>query len=432
MKTQFFSFKSSVLLIALVSMIFTSCRDRAYEELKYVANVPVYMDFKSFRASVVKTEPQAMVQPGKIYMYNNYLFINEIQKGVHVIDNTNPAAPNSIGFINILGNMDIAIKENILFADSYMDLVAIDISNPQNPVEIERVENAFPHVIPAINDAYPVYGLDFEKGVVIGWEKKEVVEVIEKGSLYRGDYLYFDAVGQPQLGSGEIGIIGGNTGKGGSMARFTIIADYLYAVHNSALKLFNIAHSPGIVQGAELQLDRLVETIYPFEDHLFLGTTTGMLVYNLNNPAIPAFVSVFEHISSCDPVVVDGNFAYVTLRSGNNCNNMVNLLEVVDISSLEHPFSVKSYPMYNPHGLGIENKTLFICDGDAGLKVYDATDPMEIHQHQLAHFPDIKSYDVICHNGLLMMIGADGLYQYDYTDLNNLQLLSTMPIVKAP
>lgn len=432
MKTKLFSFQTSVLLVALLTVFLTSCRDKVYEELTYMANVPVYMDLNSFRTSVMKTEPQEMVQPGKIYLYNNYIFINELQKGIHVIDNSNPAAPNQIAFINILGNVDMAVKENILYADSYIDLVAIDISDLQNPVEIGRIKNAFPNVIPAINDAYPVYGLDFSKGVVVGWEKKEVVEVIERGTVYRGDYLFLDNVGMPQLGSSEVGIVGGNAGKGGSLARFTITADHLYTVYNTQLKVFNIAQPSEMTMENEVALNRMVETIYPFEGRLFLGTTTGMLVYNLNNPSLPAFVSVFEHITSCDPVIVDGNYAYVTLRSGNNCNNLVNLLEVVDISSIDHPFSVKTYPMFNPHGLSIDNKTLFICDGDAGLKVYDATDPLEIHQHQLAHFQDIKSYDVICNNGLLLMIGADGLYQYDYTNLNNLHLLSAMPIVNKP
>lgn len=86
--------------------------------------------------------------------------------------------------------------------------------------------------------------------------------------------------------------------------------------------------------------------------------------------------------------------------------------------------------MHNPHGLGIDNGTLFICDGAAGLKVYDATDPLQITANQLAHFADIQTYDVIPYNGLLMMIGADGLYQYDYSDLEELQLISTIPVIK--
>jgi len=425
-----YGFSLILALIAFSAVTFTGCRDNTYEELTYVANVPVYMEFDVFRKSVKKTSPKELTSPGKIYFKDNFLYINENQQGVHVIDNSNPSAPNTIAFIEIPGNVDIAIKGNILYADSYIDLVAIDISDPSNPIEVDRIEDAFPNVLPMVDASFPIYGLDFTKGVVVGWDNKEVTEVIEKGSGYRGNKLYMDAIGVPQVGSGEVSIIGRTTGQGGSMARFTIFSDYMYAVHNNSLKVFNIGSTPGIIKEQEIALDRVVETIYPLDSKLFLGTTTGMLIYGLEDPSLPVYISVFEHINSCDPVVVEGNYAYVTLRSGNACNNFANQLDVVDISSIANPFLVKSYPFFNPHGLGIDNHILFICDGEAGLKVYDATDPMEINTHQLAHFDDIKTFDVIPYNGVLMLIGTDGLFQYDYSDLNDLTLLSQIPVVK--
>jgi len=418
----------ALLLIMPVSVFFISCQDKTFEEITYTANVPVYMGFDEFRSAVKRSDPRQMEQPGKIYFKDNYLFVNEINKGVHVVDNSDPANPVMTTFLEIPGNYDIAIKGNILYADSFIDLVAIDISDPLNPVEIDRVEDAFPNVLPVFDYTFPVYGLDWEKGIVVGWETREVTELVEKGDTYRNETLYFDNMGVPSLGSNEVSIASSGTGQAGSMARFTLSSDFLYAVHNSSLRVFNISSTPGIIVNPEIMLDRQVETIFPYNNHLFLGTTTGMMVYSLSNPAVPAFVSVFEHINSCDPVVIEGNYAYVTLRSGTQCNGFTNQLDVVDISSLSHPFLVKSYPMFNPHGLGIENHILFVCDGDAGLKVYDANDPMNIHMNQLAHFPDIKTYDVIPYNGLLMLIGSGGLYQYDYTDLDNLVLISHIPV----
>lgn len=418
-----------MLILLFAAALFTSCQDKSFEEITYSANVPVYMGFSEFRNSVKRTEPQQLENTGKIYFKDNYLYINEFNKGIHVIDNSNPASPVQVTFLNIPGNLDIAIRGNILYADSFIDLVAIDISDPMNPLEIDRVENAFPNVLPVFDYSYPVYGLDFEKGVVVAWETREVTELVEKGNFYQKETLRFDGMGVPSVGTNEVSIGHSTTGVAGSMARFTISNEYMYAVHNNAMKLFNIASTPGITTGPEIMLDRQVETIFPYGNHLFLGTTTGMLIYSLSNPASPTFVSVFEHINSCDPVVIEGNYAYVTLRSGNQCNGFTNQLDVVDISSLAHPIKVKSYPMFNPHGLGIDNNILFICDGDAGLKVYNATDPMNIHMNQIAHFQDIKTYDVIPVNGLLMLIGADGLYQYDYSDLNNLTLISQIPVV---
>jgi len=415
--------------MVMITGMFTSCQDKTYEEITYKANVPIVMGFDEFRSAVVKTSPLALTNPGKIYFKDNFIFINEFQEGIHVIDNTNPEAPINLNFIEIPGNIDMAVKGNVLFADSYIDLVAIDISDPSNPVEIDRVENAFPNVLPPMIDYnYPVYGLDFEKGVVVGWETRDVTEVVEKENGYGLGKVTYDNVGVPSIGSNEVSINPSTTGIGGSMARFTLSNDYLYALHNNTLKLFNLATVPGITTGNELYLDREVETLFPYQNKLFMGTTTGMLIYDVSSPAAPVFVSSFNHINSCDPVVIEGNYAYVTLRAGTACNGFSNQLDVVDISSLTNPFLVKSYPMFNPHGLGIDNHILFICDGDAGLKIYDATDPMTIHMNQIAHFADIKTYDVIPVNGLLMLIGADGLYQYDYSDLDSLRLVSQIPV----
>lgn len=418
-----------VLFMMIAAMLFVSgCRDKIYEKITYTANVPVYMDFEEFRGSVKREAPRQLENPGKIYFKDNLLYINEINEGIHVINNVDPAAPQIIAFIEIPGNYDIAIRGNILFADSYIDLVALDITDPNNPVEVDRLEDAFPNVLPPMERELPVVDLDFTKGVVVSWEEKEHTETIERGGSYNKDFVTFDAMGVARFASQEVSFNSTSTGISGSMARFTIFSDYMYSVHNNALKLFNIATIPGISAANSIALDRVVETIFPYDSKLFLGTTTGMLVYGLTNPGNPVFISAFDHINSCDPVVVQGDYAYVTLRSGNQCFGFTNQLDVVDISSIENPFLVKTYPMYNPHGLGIDNNVLFICDGDAGLKVYDATDPMEIHLNQLEHFPGIKTFDVIPLGGVLMLIGADGLYQYDYSDLDNLVLLSTIPV----
>lgn len=410
----------------LATVIISSCQDKTYEELTYTANVPVVMGFDEFRTAVKKTTPTTMVNPGKIYFKDNYIFVNEFQQGIHVIDNSNPESPVILNFINIPGNVNMAVKGNILYADSYIDLVAIDISDPDNPVEVDRLENAFPNVLPQMEDiTYPVYGLDLTKGVVVGWETREVTEVIEKENNSGFGKVMYDDMGVPTINQNEVSFNPTTTGIGGSMARFTLCNDNLYALHNNTLKVFEL--DGGISSSKEVFLNYEVETLFPYDNKLFLGTTTGMVVYDLSNPTNPSFLSEFNHINSCDPVVIEGDYAYVTLRSGTQCNGFTNQLDVVNISSILHPYLEKSYPMFNPHGLGIDNQILFICDGDAGLKIYDASDPLSINLNQIAHFADIKTFDVIPYNGLLMLIGADGLYQYDYSDLDSLRLLSHIP-----
>jgi hypothetical protein len=89
-----------------------------------------------------------------------------------------------------------------------------------------------------------------------------------------------------------------------------------------------------------------------------------------------------------------------------------------------------SYFMTNPHGLGKDGDLLFICDGSAGLKVYDAADPKNITSHLIYSYPNIKAYDVIPIGSVLVLIGDDGLYQYNYSNIQDITLMSTIPVVK--
>jgi hypothetical protein len=177
-----------------------------------------------------------------------------------------------------------------------------------------------------------------------------------------------------------------------------------------------------------IDVARNMETLFLLGEKLFVGTTTGMLIYDVSNATKPGLISHYDHITACDPVVADENYAYVTLRSGTRCANGRNLLEVIDISSITNPYLVKSYPMYNPHGLGIDGDLLFICDGTAGLKIYDKSDPLEIINRKIAHYPDFNTYDVIPMNGTLMLVGEKGIYQYDYSNPQNIVELSRIQI----
>ena len=149
-----------------------------------------------------------------------------------------------------------------------------------------------------------------------------------------------------------------------------------------------------------------------------------MHILDISTPSTPAFISTYDHVRVCDPVVVDDDLAFVTLRSGTECEGFTNQLEVINIEDLTNPQLLAVYPMTNPHGLGVDGNTLFVCDGDDGLKVYDKSDVAKIDENLLAHYFDMNAYDVIPMNNILMMVGTDGIYQYDYSDPNNIKFLS--------
>ena len=151
-----------------------------------------------------------------------------------------------------------------------------------------------------------------------------------------------------------------------------------------------------------------------------------MFIYSIDQPASPDQKGNFNHASACDPVISDGNYAYVTLRSGTACQGYTNQLDIVDVSDLMSPHLVKSYQMTNPHGLAKDGSTLFICDGEDGVKVYDATDVNDIKL--VSHINGINAFDAIPWADRLIVSGEDGLHQYDYSDVQNIRSLSTIHI----
>ncbi len=413
----------------------SGCKDSFIEEHTYTANVPIYMSWSDLRKASDPMPPEPIAEQGKIYLKDNLLFVNEKYKGIHVFDNSNPASPLDRGFISVPGNVDLAVKGNFLYADSYVDLVVFDISNIGNPKEVYRMKDIFPYTIPETTAAYPISQIDTAKGVIIGWKVEQITERTDQPN-YRGMTFFYDKGMNSFLSASPSSSSGSSVttqvvGVGGSLARFIIFSDQLFALNNNnnSLQLIEIANPLQLSAGKKIILNRTAETLFMEGINLFIGTQTGMLIYDLSAAANPVYVSEYNHFKSCDPVVVSDGYAYVTLRSGNRCGNFSNVMEVIDLHVITSPQLVKSYPMTAPYGLGIDNKTLFVCDGSAGLKIYDASDKLRIDEHLIKIFADIDATDVIPAGTSLIVLARDGIYQYSYTDLQHIQLLSRIPYV---
>ena len=410
--------------ILLVPLLFFACDDEIQHE--YTINEPIYMSKEEFKNAVKSEDSKDLTETGKIYFYNDYILVNEKYKGIHVFDNSNPSSPQNISFINIPGNIDMAIKDDILYADSYTDLVAIDFSDVDNISEQKRFEDLFSFVLPPTNNNYRMGQIDSDKGIVIGWEVKRVSEEYKEPVYYPffEDIALFNASAEATPKATN-----GGTGKAGSMARFMIYENTLYTLNTtSSLNMFDISDPDMVTKNGNLQLQWGIETIFVHETNLFFGARDGMYIYDITNPFSPQFISEYSHFMSCDPVVVDGDYAYITLRAGNFCGQNTSQLDVVDLSDLTSPTLLKSYGLYNPYGLGKDGDLLFVCDGTSGLKIYNASDPLMIGSNLIKKYTDLTPYDVIPLGNILVTVAPEGLYQYDYSDINNIQLLSSIEI----
>ena len=404
MKTPFY-----LLLAALFYL--TGCTDRCKETRTFRRYTPVTFTANQIRQGVRIETARTLVNPGKIYTKDQFLFINELKEGIHVIDNRDPSAPRPVAFISIPGNGDVAVRNNILYADSYMDLVAFDISNPAAVREVNRVAGVFPNG--TFEGGYWSY--DVANQLLYDQKVSYVTETVETNcqesvspvATWSGG-VFFSAQNALSASTSPA-----TNGVAGSMARFALYDNYLYTVNQSTMQLFNIKNPAEPQLGNKIQMNWGIETIFPYQDKLFIGSTAGMYIYNNANPEKPVQLSVFQHARVCDPVVVHDNIAYVTLRSGNQCGGFTNQLDVIDISDLLKPRLLKSYPMQNPHGLGVAYPNLFICEGTFGFKSFNVSDVMNIDRHLQQHIQDMNAYDVIPLDKSLLLIGKDGFYQFD-------------------
>ena len=411
-------------LLAL-ALILSSCLEDTCETTRtYTAFDPIYKTRSEINASVAIEVPQQLEQPGKIYVYDEFIFVNEYRKGVHIIDNANPADPLFVAFIQIEGNVDIAVMGDILYADNYLDLVAFDISDPRRPVLIKREENVFPGLGEFGALGTLVYYEQTEEKIEIPCTDPNFgLDIIRLESSNR----VFADVGTAQA---NVGSIGTESGIGGSLARFTIANNYLYSVIDTDLKVFSLKdpREPRLLNTVPIGWG--IETIFPLGEYLFIGANDGMYIFDNRIPSSPRQLSVFRHARACDPVFVEGDKAYVTLRDGTICESFTNQLEVVDVSDLTNPSLLAIYPMHHPIGLSLDDGILFLCEDDQGLKVFDAKDWKSIDKNLLDHETGFTTYDVITlpQQKIAIVIGADGLYQFDYSNPRDLKRLSLLSV----
>lgn len=383
--------------------------------MEVIHPIPVIVQEEDFRVDLKVIADRTLENPGKIFFSHNLILINELHEGIHVIDNSDPHNPQFFNFISIPGNVDMYLRDNYLYADSYVDLLTIDVSNWSNPQLVNRE-----------NDVFSLHGWT-DDGLIIEYIfESEWVEVDCHDTGWDAFLGGFDSSFPSAESSSS-----GNQGQGiaGSMARFGYSSGHLYALDTRHLKVFGLSSPAQPVLLNEILNTAGIETIFPYKDYLFVGANQGMFIYDNSNPSHPTYISAFLHANACDPVFVKEDRAYVTLRDGNLCQGADNQLDVIDISNIWNPKLIKSYPMTNPHGLSIADDLLFLCDGRAGLKIFDISDDLSIDKNRLSKTNAGNAYDVIAISANHIIVTGDkGLWQFDTSNPRQPELISFLSI----
>lgn len=210
------------------------------------------------------------------------------------------------------------------------------------------------------------------------------------------------------------------SGKAGSLARFAVVGNYLYALEGKYIMSFDISNNNAPVLKDKVEVAFDIETIYPYQDKLFIGSTTGMYAYSLADPATPKYLSSVSHVTACDPVAVEGSYAYVTLRSGTNCGG-TNVMNVYNVSNINNPQLVKTINIIQPQGLGISSNALYVTNPQ-GIKLFSISQPND--PVFVSDISEATASDVIPYNNTLIVQLGKGTAFYDISNAQSPLFLS--------
>src|SRR5690606_8985200 len=205
-----------------------------------------------------------------------------------------------------------------------------------------------------------------------------------------------------------------------------INGDALYTLDNFQLNVFNISAPDATFYDKAVYMNTwfgggVFETLFIQKEILFIGATNGMHVVDANDEFNPQIVGSFSHATACDPVVVEGTVAYITVRGGSACGAIEDQVNVIDIVDIANPTLIATTLLDQPYGLGIRNDVLFVCTAN-GLKIFDASNPAGLVL-QNSYTESLK--DVIPLDSHLVAVGPNVIKQYAYVGDYSLQLIST-------
>lgn len=219
-------------------------------------------------------------------------------------------------------------------------------------------------------------------------------------------------------------------GFGGSLAQFTIVEDYLYTIDYKTLNIFYLGDAENPMLTESINMPVGMETVFHENGRLFIGANDGVHIYDISDPRSPQELSQFEHVTSCDPVVANDQYAFATLRGGTDCGGALSQLDVIDISDINSPYLVGESMLANPYGLGLstaDQNIIYVCDGYAGLKAYNVQDAFA--PEMVMERTDIEALDVIAQDGdNLIVLSRNGIYQFDASKPTALLQKSFIPV----
>lgn len=321
--------------------------------------------------------PAGLVYPINMTLADNTLYVSDEVSGVHIYDVADPSAPRALKRIALNGHRGTAVKDDILYASTY------------NSVRVYQRDG----------DSF-TFLTELESEYDYGYWGNDVMEEEVSFACACRTGTFAD---EPRAPSGA-----------SSYATFAVVGDFLYRVDYQRLVTYDISDPTKPTQVSKLNFDWLIETLHPTEQYLFVGGTRGMYVCSRSNPAKPALIGKAEHFRACDPVVVSGNNAFVTLRGGTDCGQTDDLLLTVDITDPSNPSIVGEKDLTTPFGLAVRDPYLYVSTGTTGYTLLSIADPKA--PALVKSWSGWPTRDFVWASNVLYVLGVDDVRIFDVTD----------------
>jgi hypothetical protein len=332
-----------------------------------------------------------ITSPNNVYVYDTLLLVSDSVNGLLIYSVADEQAPRYKARIPLKGNRGMAMKDSIIYANSWNAILALRMVNDTN-YEVTSIVKTDPYHdgLGLIDDYYAP-------------------------SPWHGG---FGCAAEPLNDAGIPLSAGGSSGSGGSYAVFAVIDSFLYYIDNQSIITMDISNAALPRKLSETYVDWSIETLFPTQEYLFIGGSNGMYVMDRRSPAQPTQIGAITHFRARDPVVVQDSMAYVTLRNGVNWPPVnSDILMVVNIASVSNPKLIKEIPLPTPYGLAIRDTFLYVANGQNGWRLFTLKNPLNPVSLQIWPTPDVK--DFIWIENRLYMMCFDRVKIYSVVDPRN-------------
>ena len=415
----------SILLFSI--LLFTGCQDKCQESQTSYELQSTFVSAAEYdKFTPTLSEPREISNAGLIIFEAPYLYVNEYNKGIHIIDNSNPSNPSPAGFLPIQNNKHFQVSDGIIFANRYHDIVAIDLRNHGQVKELQRIKNAYPDESYISDDGiFSSFDVE-EKYQFVDCDQTTYgsaispTDALEAASNLARTYTLekADLTTQPTTST-----LNSDTK---TKVKFIVSQQHLYLLGSNQLSILDISDPNNISTNSVLDVETGAQSLFTLHNFLIVAGVDNSSMYNISNASSPSLVSKTSPIGSCTPIVANQQNAYVAIRKDNECGFSKNRMNILNIQDMANPIQTHSSSMpKNPQSLALAGSHLYVCEGKRGILILDVKD--ETKAACLKHYscPSANNILAITEN-VLVVSGTDGIFQLDISDRSNPQIISQL------